>query len=331
MAAINVAHLELYLSGGAANMDPDASLGGAVSGERVASQSASGISNISGVTIDYAAGNPEGAGTLEYFSADDSFIWTPFGSSAGDPVIVTEDGRYAVRGSIGMLSLEVDFSALPVGDESDTITVANIANETFDDVAKSESFNGDVEYRCIYLKNGHQYDPFFDAVVYIGQQPTPGAIAIGADPCGAGDAIERAVDSITRSGSTATVTTSSAHGFQAGYKIRIRGADQSEYNGVKTIFNVTSNTFDFTVSGTPTSPATGTIVCGWGMAALVLDEGVAPSGVTFTAPSTSEEGISLGQLDSANSAAIWIQRTIPLRNTVANPESVSLLAFQSFF
>lgn len=67
------------------------------------------------------------------------------------------------------------------------------------------------------------------------------------------------VTSITRSGSTATVTTSSAHGLSNGAEIAIVGATQSEYNIPAVISNVTPTTFDYTVSGTPTSPATGTI------------------------------------------------------------------------
>jgi len=65
--------------------------------------------------------------------------------------------------------------------------------------------------------------------------------------------------SITRSGSTATVT-HTAHGLVNGDLVVIRGADQNEYVGIKTISNATTNTYDFTVSGTPTTPATGTIV-----------------------------------------------------------------------
>lgn len=64
--------------------------------------------------------------------------------------------------------------------------------------------------------------------------------------------------SITRSGSTATLTYT-AHGFSAGDVILVAGADQSEYNGEFIISNVTANTFDYTVSGSPATPATGTI------------------------------------------------------------------------
>lgn len=64
---------------------------------------------------------------------------------------------------------------------------------------------------------------------------------------------------ITRSGSTATVTHTS-HGLVTGDKVVIRGANQQEYNGPFSITVTTVNAYTYTVSGTPASPATGTIV-----------------------------------------------------------------------
>ena len=64
--------------------------------------------------------------------------------------------------------------------------------------------------------------------------------------------------SITRSGSTATAT-QTAHGMATGDEVMIVGADQIEYNGYKTITVTGANTYTFTVSGTPDTPATGTI------------------------------------------------------------------------
>ena len=67
------------------------------------------------------------------------------------------------------------------------------------------------------------------------------------------------VVTITRSGSTATVS-HTAHGMVNGNSVVIENANQNEYNGVKVISNVTTNSYDYTVSGTPTTPATGTIL-----------------------------------------------------------------------
>jgi len=80
------------------------------------------------------------------------------------------------------------------------------------------------------------------------------------------------VESITRSGSTATVRIF-GHGYSAGGnpdQVLVSGADQPEYNGIFTVANVTPSTFNITISGTPASPATGVIIC-----RRVADDGVA--------------------------------------------------------
>lgn len=63
---------------------------------------------------------------------------------------------------------------------------------------------------------------------------------------------------ITRADTTATAS-ATAHGFLAGQCVLISGANQSEYNGEHYIKSVTENTFTFAVSGSPATPATGTI------------------------------------------------------------------------
>lgn len=63
---------------------------------------------------------------------------------------------------------------------------------------------------------------------------------------------------ITRTSTTATVT-HTAHGYPDGASVLIKGAAQSEYNGVQTITVTTANEYTYTVAGAPTTPATGTI------------------------------------------------------------------------
>lgn len=67
------------------------------------------------------------------------------------------------------------------------------------------------------------------------------------------------ITSITRTSATATVTTSAAHGLSTNDWVSIAGADQSAYNVTAQVTVVTSTTFTFAVSGSPTTPATGTI------------------------------------------------------------------------
>lgn len=70
------------------------------------------------------------------------------------------------------------------------------------------------------------------------------------------------ITSITRVDDVATVTTSSNHDFTEDFeqKAEIVGADQSDYNGTQTIVTVANRrTFTFAVSGSPATPATGTM------------------------------------------------------------------------
>lgn len=70
---------------------------------------------------------------------------------------------------------------------------------------------------------------------------------------------QQTITSITRSGSTITVTTSAPHGFVVKQIVVVSGADQSEYNDEFKILSITPSSFTATVSGTPVTPATGTM------------------------------------------------------------------------
>ncbi len=66
---------------------------------------------------------------------------------------------------------------------------------------------------------------------------------------------------LTRVGSLATFVTATAHGLSNNVVPTISGADQSEYNVTDAVINVTDAfTFTYEVSGTPVTPATGTII-----------------------------------------------------------------------
>lgn len=67
------------------------------------------------------------------------------------------------------------------------------------------------------------------------------------------------IATLTRSGSTATATTATNHNLATGMSITIAGASQSEYNITATIVVISNTQFTYTVSGSPATPATGTI------------------------------------------------------------------------
>ena len=89
---------------------------------------------------------------------------------------------------------------------------------------------------------------------------------------GAFQTLQFPVTSVTRSSTTATVTTPVKHGLDDGQKVILSGSTPTNYNGEKTISVTGETTFTFTVSGSPSTPASGTIV---------YDENVA---VKFTLP-----------------------------------------------
>lgn len=63
---------------------------------------------------------------------------------------------------------------------------------------------------------------------------------------------------ITRSGGTASVS-HTAHGFATGQRVLIAGAQQGPYNGIHQITVTGLNDYTYSVTGTPATPATGTI------------------------------------------------------------------------
>lgn len=88
--------------------------------------------------------------------------------------------------------------------------------------------------------------------------PRPATIP-GAGLLMQGLASAAAVTGITRSGYTATVD-QTAHGLSVGDEALIQGANELLYNGLQTVATVPdADTWTYTVEGTPTTPATGTI------------------------------------------------------------------------
>ncbi len=76
------------------------------------------------------------------------------------------------------------------------------------------------------------------------------------------------VSSITRIANVATTTTASDHNLASGISVTISGADQTEYNGTFTITATALNSFTYEVTGTPVTPATGTILAAFTTASI---------------------------------------------------------------
>ncbi len=75
-----------------------------------------------------------------------------------------------------------------------------------------------------------------------------------------GSAIAYSTLSLTNTGGVATWISDVAHGMSDGDAVLISGATQPEYNGIFQINYINANSFSYYISGTPASPATGTVV-----------------------------------------------------------------------
>ena len=84
--------------------------------------------------------------------------------------------------------------------------------------------------------------------------------ATGTTITGAFQTLNFPVTSIARTSTTATVTTPKKHGLDDGQKVILSGASPTGYNGEKTIAVTGTTTFTYTVGGSLSTPATGTIV-----------------------------------------------------------------------
>jgi hypothetical protein len=100
--------------------------------------------------------------------------------------------------------------------------------------------------------------------------------------------VDVAVSSVTRSGGTATLVSAVAHGCVTGDKVNIRGAVQTEYNGDFTVTKVNNTTLTYSVTGTPATPATGTIVLNNGPEVSDSYAGGIFGACVFSSPSSTE-------------------------------------------
>ena len=125
---------------------------------------------------------------------------------------------------------------------------------------------------------------------------------------------------ITRSGSTATVA-HTAHGLATGASVIVRGANQDEYNGVKSITVTGVDAYTYTVSGTPASPATGTITA----TSLILTGTTNASGIlTGTMELESSQPV-IGKVRRASTGTKYKTGTVLGTITTAGFTNITLL------
>jgi|Deesub1362B_J571_1020462.scaffolds.fasta_scaffold00499_24 hypothetical protein len=131
-------------------------------------------------------------------------------------------------------------------------------NVIFDDVSAEEAQSGDVEYRCIYVKNTNTTDTLYDARVFIAQDTLSAddEIDIGLDPAGVGDGTNTGVaTSIADEGEAPTgVTFSHPTDYASGLVIGDLGPGQCIAIWIRRTVNagaaaIASNSFQIKVQG----------------------------------------------------------------------------------
>lgn len=125
---------------------------------------------------------------------------------------------------------------------------------------------------------------------------------------------------ITRSGSTATLDIAPiSHTLSVGQKILVSGANQDEYNGIKTVVTVPSATsVTYTVSGTPTTPATGTIIA----TAVILSTTTNGSGVASDTRTYSSNQSFTGRVRDSSSSPYY--KTSPISGTISSTNGLTV-------
>lgn len=176
MADPNLSDLKLYYSGGGSNSNTTLSIGGAISSARILSQSATGLTTLTGVTIDDGLGNDVGDGTLSYVASTKKLTWQPYGGSVGTAVDVSANGSYFIQGanSGGGLCVTVVAANLPTSNTSNTITIANQTEKFFLNQSKAESNAGVTKYHCFAIKNTHATLDMIEVKLWVAEN-TPGA------------------------------------------------------------------------------------------------------------------------------------------------------------
>jgi hypothetical protein len=165
--------LNIYLTGvateGDPQTDPDASLGGKRSGTILQSLAASSPVNVTGVVIDdVPAQSGDGSSTLSFSFTGATLTYAAPGDGAGQAVDVSSDGTYELysNDTDKYMIVTVTAASLPSSDQSDAITLTNIAEGLFDSVSSTEAAAGDTEYRAVMLKNDSGYT-MYSAKVWI--------------------------------------------------------------------------------------------------------------------------------------------------------------------
>lgn len=125
---------------------------------------------------------------------------------------------------------------------------------------------------------------------------------------------------ITRTGDTATVS-HTGHGLSTGQKVVIQGAVQNEYNRIKTITVTGDNAYTYSVLGSPTTPATGTIIA----TAVIIDGLTDASGQISDSRTLSSDQDITGKVQKGSTPPVYKPQDIATTVDSSNGVALSFL------
>lgn len=227
------------------------------------------ITNITANTFDYTMTSNPGSNASGTIICSGATLKP--GATTGDNIVFVAGDNIFYGGDIGRTIVYGDSQATIVSTEAqatsqDIKTISSLTRSGYTATATSNSHgfsNGDKitvlgadqsAYNDTATISGVTTNTFDYTLDSKPTKPATGTLVCYKS------ASSKSVTSITRSGSVATATVT-AHGYADGDNVEIKGAGQTEYNGSYSIYNVDDNEFDYTITGTPTTPATGTIRC----------------------------------------------------------------------
>lgn len=165
-----------------------------------------------------------------------------------DGTNVTKRGRIYLDGTLG--GGTAGASAIYTRNYADTNVQRYISS-------KISNQNNAAAQQCLTIGDDNSFSGSTSALINLTVSTNTSKLlrAMGETSKNSGSPVT--ISSITRSGSTATVTTGSAHNLITGDYVGIFGANQTEYNVDPTqIIYVSPTQFTYSVSGTPVTPAT---------------------------------------------------------------------------
>lgn len=285
------------------------------SGTEIPGLTATGLSAVTGVVINYASYyNGEGNGTLAYDQAADTLTWTAPGGSAGSPVDVSGGGAVVLYSNdeSKFIRVTVTHGSLPGSNQSDTIALDRPIGVLIPWQESEETLAGKTRYYAVCFKNTDGADSIYEMKLYLAKEIASAAattLTAGLIDGGSGTDVLEAADLTNwptsgwvynsdkddvryfynRSGNSATVADPGA-GKRGYTSAAWDSADNIELlSDVDIGLGVVDGSLNFE------NPA---------------NETTAPSGVTFSAPMAAVDGLAIAELAAGDFGVVWFREVI---------------------